>query len=74
MPSTSANYFHAIRRQLHRSFRKPIVSFNSKKLLRTKTSTLEELAEGTSFNEIYPEKETWVCPSAEAKRVIFCHG
>lgn len=34
--STSANYFHALRRQLHRSYRKPLIMFNSKKLLKYK--------------------------------------
>jgi 2-oxoglutarate dehydrogenase E1 component len=32
--STSANYFHALRRQLHRDYRKPLITFNSKKLLK----------------------------------------
>ena len=34
--STTANYFHALRRQLHRNFRKPLIAFNSKKLLKFK--------------------------------------
>jgi 2-oxoglutarate dehydrogenase E1 component len=34
--STSANYFHVLRRQLHRNYRKPLVLFNSKKLLKLK--------------------------------------
>ena len=34
--STSANYFHALRRQLHRGYRKPLIAFNSKKLLKFK--------------------------------------
>jgi len=34
--SFSANYFHALRRQLHRDFRKPLIAFTSKRLLRYK--------------------------------------
>lgn len=34
--STTANYFHALRRQLHRNYRKPLIAFNSKKLLKFK--------------------------------------
>lgn len=34
--STTANYFHALRRQLNRGFRKPLIAFNSKKLLKFK--------------------------------------
>ena len=34
--STSSNYFHAMRRQLHRNYRKPLILFNSKKLLKFK--------------------------------------
>jgi len=34
--TTSSNYFHILRRQLHRDFRKPLINFNSKKLLKFK--------------------------------------
>lgn len=34
--STSANYFHVLRRQMKRNFRKPLILFNSKKLLKSK--------------------------------------
>lgn len=34
--STTSNYFHALRRQLNRSYRKPLIAFNSKKLLKFK--------------------------------------
>ena len=46
-PTTPANYFHALRRQLHRNFRKPAVIFTPKSLLRHKlaVSSLAELSE-----------------------------
>jgi Transketolase, pyrimidine binding domain len=34
--STTSNYFHALRRQIHRDYRKPLIAFNSKKLLKFK--------------------------------------
>lgn len=55
-PSTPANYFHVLRRQIHRDFRKPLVLFNSKSLLRhpMARSTLKEMTEGTRFTKLYP--------------------
>ena len=53
-PSTPASYFHALRRQLHREFRKPLIVMTPKSLLRHKrcVSTLEELAPGSSFHRV----------------------
>ena len=39
VPSFAANYFHALRRQMRRLFRKPLITFNSKKLLRFKKAS-----------------------------------
>ncbi|RED11776.1 2-oxoglutarate dehydrogenase E1 component [Pontivivens insulae] len=52
--TTPANYFHILRRQIHRSFRKPLVLMTPKSLLRHKmaVSTMEELAEGSSFHRV----------------------
>merc|ERR1712216_55775 len=49
--STAANYFHVLRRQLHRDFRKPLIIATTKSELRNKaaSSTLSEFAEGTRF-------------------------
>ena len=48
--TTPANYFHALRRQLHRNFRKPLVIFTPKSLLRHKlaVSSLDEMTEGSA--------------------------
>lgn len=56
--STPANYFHALRRQIRRQYRKPLIAFESKRLLRyvKSYSYLEEIDEGTRFNTVYPEK------------------
>eukprot|EP01134_Creolimax_fragrantissima_P007928 CFRG7928T1 len=73
--STPANYYHALRRQVHREFRKPLILMTPKKLLRLKacTSTLEEMAEGTRFRRVINE-ESIPSGSTDVKRVIFCSG
>ena len=70
--STPANHFHLLRRQLKRDFRKPLVVFSPKMLLRypAATSSLAELASG-SFQEVLDD------PSANAKSVdtvVLCSG
>ncbi|MCF3648366.1 2-oxoglutarate dehydrogenase E1 component [Synoicihabitans lomoniglobus] len=70
--STPANFFHALRRQMHRDFRKPLVVMSPKSLLRhpEAVSNVEDFLEGTSFLEIMPDPT----PSAAAKRLILCSG
>lgn len=53
-PTTPAQYFHLLRRQIIRYFRKPLVVVSPKILLRhpSATSSLEEMAAGTSFKNI----------------------
>lgn len=52
--STPANYFHVLRRQLHRDFRKPLIVAAPKSLLRANncTSTLEEMGPDTRFKRL----------------------
>ena len=52
--STPANYFHALRRQLKREIRKPLILMTPKSLLRHKraVSRLDEMATGTSFHRV----------------------
>jgi 2-oxoglutarate dehydrogenase E1 component len=74
-PSTPASYFHALRRQMHRGFRKPLIVMTPKSLLRLRqcVSSLEEMGPGSSFHRIMYEKP----PSPadlEVKRVILCSG
>src|ERR1700759_2015523 len=56
--TTPASYFHALRRQLHRNFRKPAVIFTPKSLLRHKlaVSSLAEMSEGR-FRFVIPEAD-----------------
>lgn len=73
--TTPANYFHVLRRQLHRKFRKPLVVMTPKSLLRHKlaVSTLEEMAPGTGFVRLYPEKEK-LAADGRIRRVVVCSG
>jgi 2-oxoglutarate dehydrogenase E1 component len=70
--TTPANYFHLLRRQLKRSFRKPLVVFTPKSLLRHPqcVSKLEEFTEG-AFREVIDD--TFV-KAQNVRRVLFCTG
>lgn len=75
--STPAQYFHVLRRQIHRDFRKPLISVQPKHLLRLRqaASKMEDMAEGTRFHRVIPEVEpTKLVKDDEVKRVVFCSG
>ncbi len=69
--TTPANYFHALRRQMKRDFRKPLIVMSPKSLLRlpAATSKLAEFTSG-SFEEIILDPQ----PPKQAKRLILCSG
>ncbi|MBS0562554.1 MAG: 2-oxoglutarate dehydrogenase E1 component, partial [Proteobacteria bacterium] len=73
--TTPANYFHALRRQLRRNFRKPLVIFTPKSLLRHKlaVSTLDEMATGSRFLPVIGEIDA-IAPPEAVKRVVLCSG
>ncbi len=75
MPTTPANYFHALRRQMRRSFRKPLVVMTPKSLLRHKeaVSTLADFGPATSFRRILAETEQ-LAEAAKIRRIILCSG
>jgi 2-oxoglutarate dehydrogenase E1 component len=74
-PTTPANYFHALRRQMRRSFRKPLVVMTPKSLLRHKecVSTLADFGPGTSFRRILAETDQ-LTEDLKVRRVILCSG
>jgi 2-oxoglutarate dehydrogenase E1 component len=81
--TTPANYFHILRRQMHRSFRKPLVLMTPKSLLRHKRalSRLEEMAEGSTFHRLlYDDAEMLdgrpieLAPPERMRRVVVCSG
>jgi len=81
--TTPANYFHILRRQLLRDFRKPLVLMTPKSLLRHKRamSRLDEMAEGTTFHRVLyddaqmlPDAEIKLVADDRIRRVILCSG
>ncbi len=82
--TTPANYFHALRRQMHRDFRKPLIIMTPKSLLRNKycTSDLENLSKSNTFHRILwdhaidPQTQGFIKlkESSEIKKVIMCSG
>mmetsp|Transcript_31679 Transcript_31679/g.32271 ORF Transcript_31679/g.32271 Transcript_31679/m.32271 type:complete len:236 (-) Transcript_31679:167-874(-) len=75
--STPANYYHVLRRQVHRDFRKPLIVISPKNLLREKraTSKLEEMGEGTMFTRVYSESDPEVVKNASSvRKIIYCTG
>jgi 2-oxoglutarate dehydrogenase E1 component len=70
--TTPANFFHALRRQLHREFRKPLIVFTPKSLLRHPrcVSTLDELATG-KFMEVIDDGQA---DAKQVTRVVLCSG
>jgi 2-oxoglutarate dehydrogenase E1 component len=75
MPTTPSNYFHVLRRQLHRKFRKPLIVMTPKSLLRHKScvSILKDMGPGTCFHRVLPELDDLVA-DAKVKRVVLCSG
>jgi 2-oxoglutarate dehydrogenase E1 component len=73
VPSTPAQMFHMIRRQMLRHFRKPLIVMTPKSLLRHElsVSSLDELTRG-SFATVIDETED--LPVSQIKRVVFCSG
>lgn len=70
--TTPANFYHALRRQLHRKFRKPLVVFSPKKLLRYPAciSTIDDLASGT-FHEVIDDPSV---KTANVDTIALCSG
>lgn len=77
-PTTPANYFHLLRRQMHRAFRKPLVLFFSKSLLRhpLAKSSIEDFTGESHFNWVIEDSEHGksINSKEDTKRVILCTG
>ncbi|HAS51467.1 MAG TPA: 2-oxoglutarate dehydrogenase E1 component [Gammaproteobacteria bacterium] len=73
VPSTPAQCFHMLRRQMKRSFRKPLVVMTPKSLLRHRlaVNSLEDLTDG-HFQEVIPEIDAH--DPAQITRVVACSG
>lgn len=73
--TTPANYYHILRRQMHRPFRKPLIIMTPKSLLRHKlvVSSVKEFEKGTSFQQVLPEAEKLVADN-KIRKVVLCSG
>jgi 2-oxoglutarate dehydrogenase E1 component len=73
--TTPANYFHALRRQVKRNFRKPLVIMTPKSLLRAKlaVSPYSEMTGDSRFRTVIGEIDP-IASGAECKRVVICSG
>jgi len=71
--TTPAQYFHALRRQIHRTFRKPLIVMSPKSLLRHRlaVSSLHELTDG-AFQPVLGEADP--IDPARVRRVLLCSG
>ena len=81
--TTPANYFHILRRQIKREFRKPLILMTPKSLLRHKraVSRLDEMAEGTSFHRVLWDDAQYLknekiklAKDNKIRRVVLCSG
>jgi 2-oxoglutarate dehydrogenase E1 component len=82
--TTPAQYFHILRRQMHRPFRKPLIIMTPKSLLRHKkaVSTLKEMGEGSSFHRVlHDDAQTrpevsgiTIKGDKDIRRVVLCSG
>ncbi len=81
--TTPSNYFHILRRQIRRDFRKPLILMTPKSLLRHKRaiSKLDEFAEGSSFHRLlwdHAEDKDWdgvqLVKDNKIRRVVLCSG
>ena len=81
--TTPANFFHALRRQLKREFRKPLIAMTPKSMLRNKraVSNLEAFGAGTSFHrllwdhaETHKGEKIKLAKDDKIRRVVVCSG
>uniref|UniRef100_H3BAN4 2-oxoglutarate dehydrogenase complex component E1 n=1 Tax=Latimeria chalumnae TaxID=7897 RepID=H3BAN4_LATCH len=74
--STPANFFHVLRRQILLPFRKPLIVFTPKSLLRhpEARSSFDDMTPGTHFLRLIPEEGTASQNPEGVKRILFCTG
>ena len=74
--STAAQYFHLLRRQIRRPFRKPLVVPVSKKLLKFRgaNSNMEDFETGLRFKRVLEDPSTTLVADNQIRKVIYCSG
>ena len=75
-PTTPSNLFHVLRRQIHREFRKPLVLFFSKALLRhpLARSNAADFTGPVGFRRVITEVDESIKPAEQCKRLVMCSG
>ncbi len=73
--TTPANYFHALRRQMRRNFRKPLIVMSPKSLLRHKlvVSSMGEMGPDTHFRRVITEIDN-LALDKNVRRIVICSG
>jgi len=74
--TTAAQYFHLLRRQIRRPFRKPLIVPVSKKLLKFRgaSSKIEGFERGLRFKRVLEDPATDLVPDAQISKVVMCSG
>ncbi|MBL8639221.1 MAG: 2-oxoglutarate dehydrogenase E1 component [Alphaproteobacteria bacterium] len=75
--TTPANYFHALRRQIHRDFRKPLINMAPKSLLRHKlaVSPIDHFTGESTFHRVlWDDGRDMLCADRDMARVVLCSG
>ena len=75
--TTPANYYHVLRRQMCRDYRKPLIIMTPKSLLRHKlcVSKMKEFAEGSSFHRVlWDDDHASLAQPKDMKRIVLCSG
>lgn len=74
--TTPANFFHLLRRQLHREYRKPLIVMTPKRGLQWKTvrSPLSDFGPGSAFKRVIPDDQTLTVAPEKVRRLVFTSG
>ena len=72
--TTPAQLFHALRRQLHRAFRKPLVIASPKSLLRAPLSSLDDMAGSSEFQRLIPDAGKALAPAKDVRKLLLVSG
>lgn len=74
--TTAAQFFHLLRRQIRRPFRKPLIVPVSKKLLKFRgaTSNIEDFEVGLRFKRVLEDPATDLVPDNQIRKVVYCSG
>jgi 2-oxoglutarate dehydrogenase E1 component len=74
--TTAAQYFHLLRRQMRRTFRKPLVVMSPKSMLKQKSvcSSIDEFGEGKRFQRVLEDQNANLVADDKVRKVVYCSG